>query len=164
MTPRFGIARLRLLAAAAGIVALIGCGAEERAAKDATPAATKAPSVAVPDELVGIWTRRIPSPKTSKWVEPGVMSIRVHRDGNVDQYEADTNPAHDCLTEYYCSTFVVSARDGKLIIRDTPGCGDPATYSYKITGSRLTTKKVEDGCSSEIRPFVFHGATWRRQP
>jgi hypothetical protein len=58
---------------------------------------------------------------------------------------------------------VITARDDKLIIGDTPRCTDQATYSYKITADKLTTKLVNDDCRDQ-RPPLFDGATWRRQP
>ena len=88
--------------------------------------------------------------------------MKVRRDGNVEIYEAATDPASDCVTEYFCWATVIRARNGKLIIGETDRCDDPATYSYKITADRLTTERVKDSCRDQ-RPFLFAGATWRRQ-
>jgi hypothetical protein len=69
MTHKFGAARLRSLAAATGTIALMGCGSGETATEQATPAASKAESAAIPDQLVGIWTRNIAG-RTSKCSSP----------------------------------------------------------------------------------------------
>jgi hypothetical protein len=105
-------------------------------------------------------TRRCES--DSKWVALGVVSMKVRRDCNVEIYEAATDPASDCLTEFFCWATVMTARNGKLIIGETDRCDDPATYSYMITADKLTTEAVSDGCQDQ-RPFLFDGTTWRRK-
>jgi hypothetical protein len=161
VTQKCGVTRLSALAAT-GMVALSGCGSEEAATEKATAAPTRAQSATVPEQLVGIWTRKVAG-RTSKWVAPGVVSMKVDRDGNVEIYEAGTDPASECLTEEYCWAMVIRARDGKLIIGDTPACEDQATYSYKITADKLITELVKDDCADQ-RPPLFDGTTWRREP
>jgi hypothetical protein len=188
MTLKVGLGPVTTFAAAMGVAALVGCGgSNETATEEAKPAATKGQSAKVPDQLVGVWTRRVagrtrrgracglrrPSPtavtgpgakckSASGWVPPGVLSMKVRRDGNVEMWEAGTDPAGECLTEFYCWAMVMSARNGKLIIGKAGPCTGPATYSYKITADKLTTERVKDSCR-ERRPFLFDGATWRRQ-
>jgi hypothetical protein len=60
MTVRLGLGLVRTIAGASGVVALVGCGSsDETATEEATPPATRAQSNAVPDQLVGVWTRRV---------------------------------------------------------------------------------------------------------
>jgi hypothetical protein len=88
--------------------------------------------------------------------------MKVRRDGNVEIYQAATDPASDCLTEYFCSTMVISARNGELTLGEMEPCPDPATYSYKVTADKLTMKMVKENCN-ELRPFLFDGTSWRRK-
>ena len=161
MTLQLGLGPLRTFAAAVGVAALIGCGGSDETAKEtATPAATKA-QAAVPDDLVGTWTRRIAA-RASTYVAAGLFTMKVLPDGSVEMYDPDANPKAECTSQQYCEQLRLTARDGKLIISATTYCGSSAEYSYKITGDKLVTDRVKDRCSQD-RPQLFDGATWRRQ-
>jgi hypothetical protein len=167
MTLELGRARVRTLAAAVAVAALVGCGgSNEAATENAKPAATeaaatKAQPAAVPDALVGTWTRRIVNP-TATWTPAGVFTMKLLRDGTVEMYEADGNPKKECITQPYCATWGLTARDGKLTVGATVFCKDPGEYSYEVTRNRLTTTRVKDACGQDRAEF-FAGATWRRQ-
>jgi hypothetical protein len=167
MTLELGVAPVRTLAAVVGVAALVGCGGSNEAANEnAKSAATKAPatkaqSVAIPDALVGTWTRTIVNP-TATYVAAGMHTMKLLADGTVEMYDPDANTKKECITQPYCSAWGLTARDGKLTVGTTVFCKDTGEYSFKVTRNRLTTKRVKDACAQD-RPEFFAAATWRRQ-
>ena len=164
MIRKLRVAPLKTLAAGAGIVAVIGCGSEEASTKQATPTPAKAAAATVPDELVGTWVTRL-RPSTTSYLEPGEYTMKMHADGGVDVYTPKGDTAEDCVAQAGCAQLTVEASGGALTIIETPDCTDPAQYSYKLTGDRLTTKQREqDDCGAAAdRPRLYNGVTWRRQ-
>ena len=148
--------------AAVGVVALVGCGnSDETAAEKAAPAANKAPSAAVPDELVGTWRTRLASSSRS-YLPGGTYTIKLLADGNLAMYIPGANLAQECLTQEFCEELLVKVSAGKLTIGDTSDCTDPAVYAYKVAGTKLTTEAVKEDCGSD-RPRLFDGTSWKRQ-
>jgi hypothetical protein len=161
MTLRCGLRRT--LVAAAGTTAFVGCGSDEASTKKATPAATKAAAAAVPDDLAGTWVRTLTPPGPS-YLDAGTYTLKVLADGNVEAYFAGSKPAKPCLTQELCEGFTVEARAGKLAIGETLDCVSPGDYTFKVTGDTLKTRQVKDDCgSTNDRPQLFAGATWRRR-
>jgi hypothetical protein len=156
-----GVARVRTLAAGAGMVALIGCGSDEASTKKATPVTTKAAAAAVPAELVGTWVAKL-APLSSAHLEGGKYTMKMRADGSVEMYYPSGNTADECLTQKPCQTITVKASAGKLTIIESDDCPAPAEYSYKLEADKFTTKRVQDACYGD-RPRLYNGTTWRRQ-
>jgi hypothetical protein len=145
-----------------GLVGLVGCGgSDETAGNQTKPAAKKAPSAAVSEDLVGTWTRTVPA-RSYTYVTAGKFTMKVSGDGNMEMYDPAGNPTNDCVSQMSCEALTLTARNGKLTVGEMAACTGSGEYSYRITGRRLTTEAVRDGCKSD-RPQLFDGATWRRQ-
>ncbi|HWT25159.1 MAG TPA: hypothetical protein VN213_16775 [Solirubrobacteraceae bacterium] len=155
-------APVRTLAAAVVAAALVGCGgSNETADEGPKPASTGARAAAVPDELVGTWTRTIPRREYTQ-VPAGVFTMKVLPDGSVEMYEPGANPRKECITQPYCSPWALTVRDAKLTVGATVYCEGSGVYAFKVTRNSLVTKRVKDACSQD-RPQFFDGAVWRRQ-
>ena len=162
MTLESGLGPVRTFAAAVGAAALVGCGgSDDTATEKPTPAATKAQTAVVPDELVGTWTRRIPR-RANSYYPPGKFTMKLLRDGSAEMFNPSADPADDCVAQSGCELLTFEARGGKLIVGEIFTCPGPGEYSYEIRGDELTTKRVGDDCT-RARPQLFDGATWRRQ-
>jgi hypothetical protein len=165
--------------AAASVVALSGCGSEESPTKKAAPNPPKPSAATVPEDLVGTWQGRPPNwrkvngdklvaerlrARVRKGLPPGYYTMKLARDGTVEMYDPGSNTDKECLhIAHGCDGLQVKASRWKLLIGDTLECAEPAEYSYKLRGGKLTTKRVKDDCGSD-RPQLFNGTTWRRQP
>ena len=176
MTPKLRVGSVRRFAAAAGLVAFVGCGSDDTSTRKTAPAATKS-AAAVPDELVGTWQGRPRNwrkadPSSNRAAQrlqervavgrpPGYYTMKVAGDGTVEMYDPGVTTAKGCLA--HCDTLQLTASDGKLMIRDTLECTTSAVYSYRIEMDKLATKRVKDDCTLDRRQ-LFDGSTWRRQP
>jgi len=156
----------KAFAAAIGTVGLVGCagcgGSDDTAGNQTKPAAKKAPSAAVSDDLVGTWTRTVRA-RSYTYVTAGKFTMKVSGDGSIEMYDPHAKSTNDCVSQEYCEAFTLTGRNGKLAVGEMAACTGSGQYSYRITGRRLTTEAVREGCKSD-RPQLFDGATWQRRP
>ena len=100
----------------------------------------------------------------SSYLEPGKYTMKMHPDGSVDVYAPWSDTSEDCLVADGCDQLTLKASGTTLTIIETRECTAPAQYSYKLTGNKLTTKRMEDTCgAASDRPRLYNGTTWRRQ-
>src|SRR5215218_9942900 len=165
MTRRFGVSPVRTFVAVVGVVAAVGCGASDEAAPEKASPAAKASAAAVPEELVGTWTRTL-SRKASSTIQVGEAAvspytfiIKVRRDGILDTYFPPSNADGACMADPECEAWEIRPSDGNIVIVNHQ-CASPGEYSYEVTGNKLRTTRVKDDCP-QYRQELFDGATWR---
>ena len=164
MSRRCGVAGITTLVLAGAVWVLPGCGSETPSAKHATATATKT-TAPVADELVGTWVGRLgplPPGSSSEYVPGKLYTMKIHADGTTEVFEPGANLAKPCGTQKPCNSHSIEASGGHLTVSDTFSCGDPAEYSYKIEGDRMTTTRVKDDCGAE-RTHLYDGTVWRRR-
>jgi hypothetical protein len=160
-------------AAAAGVLALAGCGSDEDktataetpapAAETAAPAAeTAAPAAgtatatpapaAVPAALRGRWQHTVRQEDLGAIVLPlGTWTIDVGRKGTTDVYA----PRKDSVD--FTTQLTVDGR--RLTFGPFPACTSPGSYAWRVAERRLILADADDTCSARAAAFV---GTWTR--
>jgi hypothetical protein len=169
MTQTCGVAPVRVVprVVAALMLGLGGCGgSEETTRKKPTPAATKAPAAAVPEELVGTWTRRFTRRELRAFAgppgnTPGEVTMKVRPDGTSEMYLVGSDTAEDCEGQGTCESSEFKESAGQLTIGATVDCAQPAEYSFNIAADKVTFDPVKEDCPGD-RSAWFGGTTWQR--
>ena len=129
-------------------IAVAGCGrdSESTGSKKATPSATR--HVAVPKALAGDWTStysKKDARKAGPAFIPGKFTMRFTPDGTWELYVPGADPRKSCLLQEGCFVSEVEADAKTIRLGEFESCVNPATYSYRLRGDKLTMEDVQGG-------------------
>jgi len=147
------------------VIAVVGCGQESEStrSKKATPSATR--HVDVPEALTGDWTStysKRDARKAGPAFIPGKFTMRFTPDGTWELYVPGGDPRKSCLLQGGCFSSEVNADARTITLGEFESCVNPATYSYRLRGDKLTMKKLKETCTNE-RPGLFVDRVWERE-
>ena len=144
-------------------IAVAGCGQESESTRSntATPSATRH----VPEALTGDWTStysKKDARKAGPAFIPGKFTMRFTADGTWELYVPGADPRRSCLLQGECFSSEVKADAKTVTLGELESCVNPATYSYRLRGDKLTMKKLKEDCTDE-RPGLFVDRVWERE-
>ena len=147
-----------------GLIAA-GCGGDDKSAPTKKSPPSGARRGVVAKALAGDWTRNYSQSDARKAgvaYLPGRFTMRFKRDGTWEVYAPGTDPHKSCLLQENCIGSTAKADATTVTLGEFESCVNPAVYSYRIRGDKLTMKRIKEDCTTDDRTGLFGLRVWLR--